>query len=120
MYKLCCSNYYWYDINIYNSVINGRNSQTFVEIFTKQDFLNVLNKNIFLNENETYNNGTNELEHVNIKDKINQLYKILFVKEYSNMNLKNLGKLEFNEFIIKEMNKAASFMSMYADYKRNN
>ena len=109
-----------YDINIYNSVINGRNSQTFVEIFTKQDFLNVLNKNIFLNENETYNNGTNELEHVNIKDKINQLYKILFVKEYSNMNLKNLGKLEFNEFIIKEMNKAASFMSMYADYKRNN
>ena len=36
------------------------------------------------------------------------------------MNLKNLGKLEFNEFIIKEMNKAASFMSMYADYKRNN
>ena len=102
--------------NIYALFIDFIFDLIFVYIIFKAN----TNKNIFLNENETYNNGTNELEHVDIKDKINQLYKILFVKEYSNMNLKNLGKLEFNEFIIKEMNKAASFMSMYADYKRNN
>ena len=107
-----------YDVNLYNDTIGGKNSQIFIEIFTNEDFLKSLNKNVFLAENETYDNNSHGMKLVTIKDKINKLYEILFVENFDKTYSKKLGKLEFNEFIIREVNRAASFMSMYADYTK--
>lgn len=105
-----------YSIDEYYDFIKGDNSSVLINIvrncYHGSDYCNSL-----LEGNETYGDGNTSKTHVEVKDKLNEVYRALFINdfEYSSYAIA-IGSLRFDAKTRSNLFKTISLLSSFADY----
>lgn len=104
------------DINKHQEFINGNASDVLVDILCHLEPFRFVD---LLSSEETFPNlnreTTNKQKIVQLKDKLKQVYEMLFVEDYSREEVIYIGRMEFTKETKLKLLRAESLLSMYID-----
>lgn len=101
----------------YDAFISGKDSSPLLEIMGSGE-LAIHICSLLLDQNETYAESAKQgAIKVKLTDKLNAVYKVLFVQDFSHdLYRKNIGRMTFSQETYKNLLKAVSLLSNFADF----
>lgn len=103
------------DISLYNEFTCGRNSKPLMDVYLDSDRGERLAASL-LNRNESFEKEEGKIV-VTIKDKLQQLYDAIFVKDYTGKEYyTRLGDIEFDDHSKNYVKNVESMLTKYACY----
>lgn len=98
------------DLSRYDSFLKGTEGEALISVLTDAD----ISHKIFVTTTESGEEETPEL----IREKVDTIYRALFVQNYSRMGVENIniGNMQFNHRVRQHLLRAVSLLSDYSDF----
>ena len=104
-----------YSIKEYEEFVLGNNADRFLQVL-KNEKIKIVDS--FLNRDETYDN-TSEKQHISVDDRLQSIYRALFLNNGDFLQQDHFGILEITSSIRKDLKITLSGLSCHMDFARS-